>query len=255
MQIWFIILALFCVFSLQALTVTPQEAAHFGKRIFYNECSSQKERLVWWSAKEPFPSLGIGHFIWYPEDNKSPFEETFPSLLSFLKKEGAPLPFWLENPLHCPWKTREEFLNASQDTKKQELQEFLFKTLSLQATFIVNRFELFLQTLLKNVSATQQIILLKHIKNLGQSTLGKFALIDYLHFKGSGFSPTERYQGKGWGLQQVLEGMPSQYDDPSAAFIETAKRVLIQRVDRAPKERHEEQWLPGWLSRLESYRS
>ena len=35
-------------------------------------------------------------------------------------------------------------------------------------------------------------------------------LIDYVNFKGEGVLETERYRGRGWGLLQVLEGMPEQ---------------------------------------------
>ena len=36
-----------------------------GEKIFRNEAAGKKENLVYWNSGENFPSLGIGHFIWY----------------------------------------------------------------------------------------------------------------------------------------------------------------------------------------------
>ncbi len=63
-----------------------------GEQIWQNECSKDKEKLIFWNPHEPFPSLGIGHFIWLPKDSQVPFEQTFPSLILFLKKEGLSPP-------------------------------------------------------------------------------------------------------------------------------------------------------------------
>ena len=40
--------------------------------------------VLWWNPGEEFPSLGIGHFIWYPAGVDGPFIESFPRLLAFL---------------------------------------------------------------------------------------------------------------------------------------------------------------------------
>ena len=45
-----------------------------------------------WNAGEDFPSLGIGHFIWYRAGQQEIFEESFPQLLSFLKRQQVALP-------------------------------------------------------------------------------------------------------------------------------------------------------------------
>ena len=220
--------------------ITPKEAASIGHQIFLNECSGKKEKLVWWNEGEDFASLGIGHFIWYPKEKKGPFEETFPLLLAFLKTHGADLPDLLKN--DCPWDSKQEFLN---DTKKNELQAFLLKMIPLQAAFMVQRFE----QAVPKFSA----IVIKKMESIGQTAQGKYALIDYLNFKGEGTSETEHYSGQGWGLKQVLEEMPDQAQDPLSAFSETAKRVLKRRVKNAPPERREERWLPGWLARIDTY--
>jgi hypothetical protein len=82
-------------------------------------------------------------------------------------------------------------------------------------------------------------------------------LVDYVNFKGEGIAPGERYQGEGWGLLQVLQGMSG--TTPGQAALDeysiSADRVLTQRVVNAPPERHEERWLPGWRARVRTYRT
>ncbi len=48
--------------------------------------------LTSWNQGEDFASLGIGHFIWYPKGRQGPFEESFPTLVSFVSSRGAKLP-------------------------------------------------------------------------------------------------------------------------------------------------------------------
>jgi hypothetical protein len=83
--------------------------------------------------------------------------------------------------------------------------------------------------------------------------VGRYALVDYVNFKGEGSRPEERYAGQGWGLAQVLAemrgGLPANVD-----FAGAAARVLERRVQNAPNERREQRWLPGWMRRVDSYR-
>jgi hypothetical protein len=75
-----------------------------------------------------------------------------------------------------------------------------------------------------------------------------------VNFKGEGILPTERYQGQGWGLLQVLESMHGTSDAAAPAeFAKAAKATLIRRVHNAPAERHETRWLTGWIRRVNSY--
>jgi hypothetical protein len=238
-------------YSASAIEISPAEAEIIGRGIFFNECGGEKDRLVWWNIGENFASLGIGHFIWYPKGVKGPFEETFPALLVFLCQQGAQIPDWLKG--SCPWNSREEFSDQAQSAKKKELQELLSRTVSLQTTFIGKRFESTLPNILGSMSDEARARALKHIERLEMTPQGKFAMIDYLNFKGEGRLETERYQGKGWGLKQVLEEMPANTENSLKAFVETAKALLKQRVDNAPPERQEERWLKGWLSRVNRY--
>lgn len=224
-----------------------EEAKKIGKEIFSNECSSKKERLVWWNVGEDFPSLGIGHFIWYSKNSKRPFEETFPDLLSFLEHNHICLPDWLSHERSCPWSTKKEFLEDK--IKRKQLQDFLSQTVDLQAQFIAQRTESMLLRLFSYIEEEKKEKVQKHIAHLEASWQGKFALIDYLHFKGDGTMESERYAGKGWGLKQVLEEM-SDDEDAVSAFVEAAKAVLEQRVKSKPTEKL---WLHGWHARIDRY--
>jgi hypothetical protein len=236
------ILGLLCA---SAVEISLEEAEKIGQGIYFNECSGKKEKLVWWNAGEEFASLGIGHFIWYPEGNKGPYQEVFPELVVFLQEKGVEVPQWVaEGP--CPWKSRKEW---SEDARKRELEELLSKTVALQAVFIAKRCERAVEKLLGMMGEADK----KKIDQLCLSTGGKFALIDYLNFKGDGTLEAERYQGVGWGLRQVVEKMDAGAKDPVAAFCGAAKDVLKERVKNAPPERKEERWLTGWLARVERY--
>ena len=94
------------------------------------------------------------------------------------------------------------------------------------------------------------------IAALSQTGAGNFAMIDYINFKGDGLNPSERYQGEGWGLLQVLLAMKNTRDPREApgAFAVAAKRVLTRRVEVSPPARHESKWLEGWKNRCDAYR-
>lgn len=250
---FFFITTCLCL-PLAAIQISSAESVIIGKKIFQNECSSKIERLVWWNNGENFASLGIGHFIWYPKDVNGPFEETFPQLLAFFKRNNVDLPKWLEVNAPCPWNTKDEFLAQSQEPKRKELQELLARTMPLQAIFIGMRLDNALPKILSGMNEEKRAQAKKQIAQLLNNAEGKFALIDYLNFKGDGTAASERYQGKGWGLQQVLEQMGDKSDNSLDEFINSAKFLLEQRVKGSPTERHEEKWLPGWLARVERYR-
>ena len=52
--------------SVPTITLNEAELDWVGQQIFRNECSAKKACLVQWNKGEAFPSLGIGHFFWYP---------------------------------------------------------------------------------------------------------------------------------------------------------------------------------------------
>ncbi len=243
----FFLLLLFPLFS---FSHPPSDTEWIAAKIFHNECSSNPEKLVWWNEGESFPSLGIGHFIWYPVENKAPFVETFPQLIAFFKTQGIKIPEWLQG--SCPWKSKAEFSAPTERKKRQRLKKLLEKTLSLQCTFIHCQFEKALSQLLDAIPPEDAAVLRQKIERLSQTKKGRYALLDYTHFKGIGTAASERYKSQAWGLKQVLEAMPLQ-EDPVVAFVHTAEGILRQRVANAPPARGEERWLPGWISRVRSY--
>ena len=238
-----------------AINLSRAEAMRIGKKIWQNECNGTVSGLTSWNSGENFASLGIGHFIWYPAGMEGPFEESFPQLVSFIAAHGAKLPNLVLGPgeLHCPWKSRTEFLGAQQTPKMKQLRQFLVDTIDLQAQFMVNRLQNALPKMLQETAPSNRGKVQQHFERLADSTLGCFALVDYVNFKGEGVLHTERYHGEGWGLLQVLEQMADTNSDAVEAFSRAAAQVLKRRVQNAPPERNESQWLPGWIHRVNSY--
>lgn len=221
-------------------------------KIWHNECNGTVKGLTTWNKGETCASLGIGHFIWYPDKKSDRFKETFPALLSFLQEQGVSLPKWLTKIKSCPWKNRTAFYKDINSPHMQELRILLAATIEDQARFIVKRLDDVLPGLLQGCSLQEKTHIQKLFEQLSGSTQGMYALIDYLNFKGAGTGIKERYHQKGWGLKQVLLAT-SLSENPLQAFASAAKKVLQQRVSLAPKERHEERWLSGWLNRIDSY--
>ena len=240
--------------QISQIIVTGHDAEKIGQKIWENECQGSKEQLTWWKEGENFASLGIGHFIWFPHNCAAPFTETFPSLLIFMKGKGAKLPQWLaKNPQQpCPWNSREDFFLQFHTQRMQQLRKFLTKTIDLQVQFIMFRLQDTLPSLLDTVSHEKKGHIQEQFNRIAQSPLGLYALIDYIHFKGEGTNPNEQYNGKGWGLLQVLERMNGNEIGYTALqeFAHAATTVLTQRVAHAP---HEAGYLPGWQKRIETY--
>ncbi|MFL6583451.1 MAG: hypothetical protein ACJ8KU_02910 [Chthoniobacterales bacterium] len=240
----------------QAIELSQAETERIGRKIWQNECNGTVSGLTSWNAGENFASLGIGHFIWYPKDVRGPFEESFPKLVSFISGRGAKLPVFLllGHPRYCPWNSRAEFVAAQQSPQMKELRIFLRDTVDLQAEFLVKRLQDSLPKMATQAGADAGKIQ-RQFDRVGSTSQGCYALVDYVNFKGEGTLPTERYKGQGWGLLQVLERMNGESSGPGAAeeFATSARAVLQQRVRNSPPERHEDRWLPGWLSRVATY--
>jgi hypothetical protein len=244
--------ALLTLITLRASALSDRELSAIGHRVWQNECGGTREGLTSWNSGENFASLGIGHFIWYPKGVSGPFEESFPALVRFLSENGAGLPAWLKPGTPCPWKTRAEFQSAAKGRQMTELRDLLAATVTLQSRFLARRMEQALPKLLADAAANRREHVRKQFGRLSATEKGTFALIDYVNFKGEGTNPKERYDGQGWGLLQVIEGME---EDGAAAraFADSAARVLARRVRNSPPERDEAKWLPGWVRRVEAY--
>lgn len=241
--------------GLAQIQLTPESAQKIGKKIWQNECGGTVEGLTSWNKGETFPSLGIGHFIWYPKGQEGPFQESFPPLIAFMKSKGANVPAWLNATADSPWNTIAEFNAAKSGAQMKELRTFLASTIELQTSFIVQRLQNALPKMKEEAKMRDKARLERNFFAVAQSSQGVYALIDYVNFKGEGTNPNERYQKQGWGLAQVLLEMKGEPKGAAAAneFAEAAKRVLARRVKNAP--RNESQWLAGWSNRCDTYKT
>ena len=244
----------------QTIAISDAQALSAGQHLWKNECEGKVAGLTSWNAGEDFASLGIGHYIWYPAGKRGPFEESFPELLRDLQAHGQTLPSWLQSIPPCPWSSRTEFLRAENGPLLRELRALLAKTVGLQARFSADRLQAALPKMLADAPPAQRESVRRQFARVAASPHGVYALVDYVNFKGEGVLPTERYQGKGWGLLQVLAGMktdPAAVPGPAATgeFAASAARVLTERVILSPPARGEARWLPGWKSRVRTYTS
>lgn len=235
--------------------ISDAEAAIIGKKIFFNECGGKVENLIAWNEGEAFPSLGIGHFIWYPAGKAGPFRESFPELIAFMQEHDVAVPGWLvvAAGTGAPWLSRQSFLDEGNPEWLQQLRGFLQQTQADQTRFMIERMHRSLPAILKSVSESERQRITASFDAVAAAPLGYYALVDYVNFKGEGIKPEERYNGQGWGLLQVLQVMPANGSDALAAFADAAAAVLKRRVANSPPERNEQRWLPGWLKRVSTY--
>ena len=246
------------------IELAPAELTWIGEQIFRNECAGRKTCLVHWNEGEAFPSLGIGHFIWYPAGVEGQFVESFPALVRFMRDQSATLPPWLNalEPFDAPWPDRNAFMQADSDGggNREEseriaaLREFLWTTRGIQAEFIVIRARRALERVVMAAPEPRQEVLREHLQDLLATPGGAYAVIDYVNFKGEGLSAKETYQGEGWGLLQVLLAMSEQEGAILPRFRKAAKNTLTRRAELAPRAIERERWLPGWLARIDTYR-
>jgi hypothetical protein len=252
-----ILLAAAQVCAVAAIEISPAEAQKIGRRIWQNECGGTISGLTSWNAGETFASLGIGHFIWYPKGQRGPFAESFPPLVDFVATHGGKLPeLLLKRDRACPWNSQRDFEAAGNSAEMKALRKFLVDTIDFQARFLVVRLKSALPKMLAEAPTSERQNIERQFERVGATTQGCYALVDYVNFKGEGTLASERYRRQGWGLLQVLENMRG--DGPSAAlddFSASANLILHRRVANSPPERDEARWLPGWLARVESYRS
>ena len=233
-----------------------------GSRIYQNEALGKAEYLTHWNEGEDFPSLGIGHFIWFPEGVDAPFDEQFPALVSYLREQvpgNLPMPGWLQDldPFVAPWSSKAQFDDARSSSQMSTLRTWLEATQLYQARFIVSAFEQRWHELVLPAEQKQKLTGLLQL--LFETPEGLFAVIDYYNFKGLGNNPRESYQGQGWGLVQVLDALAGlridevECADTIAQFRDAAAARLRLRVELSPPKRNEARWLAGWLKRLDGY--
>jgi hypothetical protein len=234
--------------------LTASQKSALGKKIWQNECAGTVDGLTTWNAGEEFPSLGIGHFIWYPAGFNGRFNETWPQFIAFAKQQGATPPA-VAMEKHSPWKTKTEFQKDFNGSRLTSLRKWLAANVTLQTDFIIARSRAALPKILGAAPASERKRIEANYQKVATTPQGTYALIDYVNFKGEGTKIEERYQGRGWGLLQVLGDMKDTPAGPAAAseFAAAAKRVLSRRIANSPPERGEKRWEPGWHNRCNTY--
>jgi len=239
------------------IRLSSSDAEAIGRKIWSNECGGTIQGLTSWNEGEDFPSLGIGHFIWYPVGRRGPFEESFPPLITYMGQRGVRVPAWIADSRGAPWQSRSEFLAERDSLRMNELRQFLSDNVPVQTGFIVQRLELALPKMEDASTPADRERLHQNFYQVASTRTGVYALIDYVNFKGEGIKAEESYRGQGWGLRNVLLEMGPTGSGPSASveFSEAAKRVLTRRVSNSPPERSENRWLPGWKNRCDTYRT
>lgn len=238
----------------EGISLSSDQKTAIGRKIWQNECAGTVAGLTTWNTGEEFPSLGIGHFIWYPEGFQGRFNETWPQFVAYAKTQGSTPPA-AGLPRHSPWRTKDQFTREFESAEMKELRTWLSKNVEVQTDFIIARSRAALPKILEAAPASERERIQANYRKVSTTPQGVYALIDYVNFKGEGILTTERYQGRGWGLLQVLGEMKDAPSGASAAreFAEASKRVLSRRITLSPQERGEKRWEQGWHNRCDTY--
>lgn len=244
------------------IMLTDKQANFIAQKVWQNEGAGLDKYLVHWNDGEDFASVGIGHFIWFSKGHTERFREVFPLVLTSMEEKGVKMPSWLNSKTPLPWKTKAAFYAAKKAKSKKyaELFTFLKATMPEQADFMAQRLSAALPQMLETIDEPEKQELIKrrfyevmHNKDGSVNERGIYVLLDYTNFKGEGTLKSERYNGQGWGLLQVLAHMDPNEPNRLKAFAESAKAMLSRRIKNSPPERGEERWRKGWNVRLETY--
>ncbi len=236
-------------------SLSQAEKNFIGDSIYKNECNGSRQCLVAWNDGENFASLGIGHFIWFPQGASLPFQESFPDLVKWLNQHHVVKPAslaWLNENTACPWQNKAAFNKPDQHQKIEALRTWLEANKAEQAAFILARLSQSLDKMLQVSSPQEQKTIRKQFNRVAALPKGGYILADYVNFKGEGSKATEQYHGQGWGLRHVLLTMDKQ-GAADKAFAQAAKASLVQRVALSPEQRGEQRWLKGWFKRIDTY--
>ena len=248
--------------------LSEYDYTRIAQRIYRSEAGADPAKLTHWNEGEDFPSLGIGHFIWFPADVDAPFDESFPPMLEYVREQTAgcvALPEWLAelDPVDAPWSGKAAFDAASDSPAMRALRLWLESTMSAQVRYIVASFERRWAAL--SLPEADKERLNRLLGRLTSTPQGLYAVIDYYNFKGLGNNPRERYADEGWGLVQVLGDVADKLGDTAAdlhtaaeltaLFADAAAERLTRRAALAPAERNEQRWIPGWTRRVAEYRN
>ena len=236
--------------------LSSSQKQKIGRKIWQNESGGSAAGLTHWNDGEEFPSMGIGHFIWYPEGFRGRWTESFPLLISYAKQRGSTgIPAWVISNRHCPWPNKASFQKDFNGSRLKGLRSWLANNTGLQADYIIATSRQALPKIMDSAPSDQQARIRTNYQKVASTGHGTYALIDYVNFKGDGTNLTERYQGQGWGLMWVLMEMRDVAAGQSAAieFAAAAKRCLDRRINNSPPARGESRWKAGWHNRCDTY--
>lgn len=244
------------------IRLSQAQADFVARKVWQNEGAGLDKYLVHWNEGEDFASLGIGHFIWFSKGHTERFREVFPMVIAYMEQKGVQTPPWLTSRTPLPWDTKEAFWEAkrTQSQTYRELFDFLKSTMGYQAEFMAQRLSDALPQMLETLDDKQQRQMIvrrfKHVLYKQDGMIderGLYILIDYTNFKGEGTLESERYNGQGWGLLQVLKHLDENAPNKYKAFAQSAKAMLSRRIKNSPPARGEERWRKGWNARLDTY--
>lgn len=237
--------------------LSPYELNVIADKIYQNETSGNPKNLMFWSKNETFPSVGIGHFIWYPQGQPKIFDETFPAMIDYYVAHKVEIPAWLHQARKtgAPWANRAIFERSRNDKEFQQLKILLLNTKALQTEFFFDRLDASIPEIVKYVAPQYRKHIVDNYNALAATKGGWYPLIDYINFKGKGIKATERYNNQGWGLLQVLQNMKPVKAGPFALmeFSRSAKQILERRVRNSPPAKNEQRWMKGWTNRTNGY--
>lgn len=240
------------------VAATAQDMEAIGERIFRNETDGDASKLLRWNAKGNFADLGIGHMVWYPANQRGSYAETFPSFLKYVQSINVPLPTWLANRPNDggPWANQAAFERAKDDKQMRELANFLQKTTGLQAAFMTDQLRKNMPSMVQTLPQQYRQAALNNFQIMEKTPGGMYPMLDYMVFQGVGTSSSERYNGHGWGLLQVLLNMDRVQPGSNALaeFMRSAGDSITHRVAAAPAERHEARLLSAWQTRVRTYK-
>ncbi|MFC0180635.1 hypothetical protein [Thorsellia kenyensis] len=229
-----------------------KELLTIAHKINLNETGGDRNNLVYWNPNESFPSLGIGHFIWYPEGYHASYGDMLPSLIAFYKLNNRKVPPLL-NSRYAPWSNKAELEKARQRGELEEVIQFFENTKDVQIVFIYNRLIASVDKMIQSSDNPRQIQ--TQFNRVLQTKNGLYPLIDYVNFKGEGTQPIKEYNNISWGLMQVLEGMSGSQPGKKALsdFASSCKSVLENRVKNQPRGKNDGVFLAGWKKRCDTY--
>ncbi len=238
----------------RSVELTAAQKASIGRKIWQNESAGQVSGLTHWNDGEEFPSLGIGHFIWYPAGFNGRWTETWPEFATYAASRGNPVPPIGRLP-DCPWPDKDSFMRDFNGAALSGLRQWLAAHIAVQTEFIAYKSRLALPKIMASAPANQRARIRTNYDKVASTPNGIYALVDYVNFKGDGTNPRETYDGQGWGLMWVLMDMRNVPAGQAAAreFSEAAKRRLDLRIRNSPPTRGESRWRAGWHNRCGSY--